>query len=61
MYVAKYYELIIVDECDLNNNPIKLIVIKCGRLSTLSKTRVMPFGGIGEAFINYVSARLLKN
>ena len=44
----------------MNNNSNILFEIKCRRLSTLSTTPIMPFGGIGVAFINWVRARLLK-
>ena len=39
---------------------IKIFEIFVARQSVLSLTRILPFGGIGDAFIKYVRARILK-
>ena len=54
------FELIIVKECNSYTITINIIEILFARQSVLSLSRILPFGGIGNALLKNVHARILK-
>ena len=54
------FKLIIVKECNSYTITINIIEILFARQSVLSLSRILPFGGIGNALLKNVHARILK-